>query len=399
MEGTKGREGRPDTAWGGGADDFVTEFSKHMLTSLPRRDQRERGESYVSGLLSTPGRKSMRSIASVVGGGAAEQRLHHFISKSSWDWLPVRRALAGHLERTLLPHAWVIRPMFVVKTGEHTVGVEESFVPQLGRVVNSQKSYSVWMANEEQSAPVNWRMILPSDWLRDTERRRRAEIPDGEDEADPGTVALHTALEPLRTWGLRCRPLVMDVRDHDAGELVRNFFRQGIPFVLRIDGTTPLLPNETLSTGHGDQLLQAQQLVKWVKKASRQVGLTGPQRPVNRPALVTGTKVTLPASGGGLPLQLAGAWTGGRRQPDELWLTNLTDAPPVLLLRLGRLTERVDNDFAEISTRVGVRDFEGRTFGGWHRHVTLSSVAHAIVTLSASRHQGERGERSMSRSA
>ncbi|MFP1628549.1 IS701 family transposase [Streptomyces sp. 5K101] len=399
MEGTKDREGRPDIAWGDVDDDFVTEFSKRMLTSLPRRDQRERGEWYISGLLSIPGRKSMRSIASVIGGGAAEQRLHHFISKSSWDWLAVRRTLAGHLDRTLLPQAWVARPMYVVKTGEHTVGVEESFVPQLGRVVNSQKSYGVWLANEEQSAPINWRLILPADWLQDKERRKRAEIPEGEGEADPGAVALHAVLEPLRAWGLRCRPVVMDAREHEATLLARNFARKGVPFVLRISGTTLLVPSEALSTGHGERKLQAQQLIEWVKKASRQVGWVDPHSSINRSALVTGTRVSLPAPGGGLPLQLAGAWSGWERQPGELWLTNLVEAPPAVLLRLGRLTERVERDFAEISTRVGVRDFEGRTFGGWHRHVTLSSVAHAIVVLSAARVQEERTARSLIRSA
>ncbi|WP_425556351.1 transposase, partial [Kitasatospora nipponensis] len=51
-----------------------------MLASLKRRDQRARGEWYISGLLSVPGRKSMRALAAVAGYGAAEQSLHHFIS-------------------------------------------------------------------------------------------------------------------------------------------------------------------------------------------------------------------------------------------------------------------------------------------------------------------------------
>jgi SRSO17 transposase len=41
----------------------------------------------------------------------------------------------------------------------------------------------------------------------------------------------------------------------------------------------------------------------------------------------------------------------------------------------------VDRDFADIADRVGVRDYAGRSFAGWHRHMTLASAAHAAVVL------------------
>jgi SRSO17 transposase len=41
----------------------------------------------------------------------------------------------------------------------------------------------------------------------------------------------------------------------------------------------------------------------------------------------------------------------------------------------------VDRDFTGIAEQVGVMDFEGRCFRGWHRHVTLASVAHAAAAL------------------
>jgi hypothetical protein len=34
---------------------------------------------------------------------------------------------------------------------------------------------------------------------------------------------------------------------------------------------------------------------------------------------------------------------------------------------------------AEVSAQVGISDFTGRSFSGWHRHITLVSVAHAIL--------------------
>ncbi|PWS41370.1 transposase, partial [Streptomyces sp. ZEA17I] len=81
-------------------------------------------------------------------------------------------------------------------------------------------------------------------------------------------------------------------------------------------------------------------------------------------------------------LVLLGVGEHGRGWPGELWLTNMTDTPAAELLRLTRLVDRVDHDFREVAERVGIRDYTGRSFAGWHRHVTLASAAHTVVALS-----------------
>lgn len=76
----------------------------------------------------------------------------------------------------------------------------------------------------------------------------------------------------------------------------------------------------------------------------------------------------------------------GKASPD-LWLASPSLAPaPAFssvgeLLRLARLTRRVARDEERIGERVGMRDFEGRSFNGWHRHMTLASAAHAVSAL------------------
>ncbi len=374
-----------DIVWSGVADDFVTEYSRRMLMSLPRRDQRENGELYVSGLLSLTSRKSMRSIASTCGGGAVEQRLHHFISKSSWDWVPVRRALAADLDQALDPLAWVVKPMVVIKAGEHTVGVTESFVPQMGRVVNNQRAYSLWLANDTHSTPVNSRLRLCAAWLADAERRRRAEIPPGIIADDDVPSAAAVALE-LRGWGLRPRPVVAEAREEDVTALVGHFSAAGVPFVLRIGGATRLIPRRAMREGRAVRMVSAQHLAEGADVRSSQVrwAATGPD---GQTARVTSTDVVLSPGPGTPLLRLVGAQRPGDRRTRELWLSNMTEAPAGLVVRLGRLTERVDRDFTDIGTKTGATDFEGRTFAGWHRHTTLSAVAQAIVTVSAVRDQ------------
>ena len=57
------------------------------------------------------------------------------------------------------------------------------------------------------------------------------------------------------------------------------------------------------------------------------------------------------------------------------------DTPLVELVRLAKLRWRVEHDYRELKDALGLDHFEGRSFRGWHHHVTLVSLAHAFLTL------------------
>ena len=46
-----------------------------------------------------------------------------------------------------------------------------------------------------------------------------------------------------------------------------------------------------------------------------------------------------------------------------------------------RLRQRVAARIEEFADRFGLRDYEGRTFAGWHHHVTLATAAHTFCVL------------------
>jgi SRSO17 transposase len=51
------------------------------------------------------------------------------------------------------------------------------------------------------------------------------------------------------------------------------------------------------------------------------------------------------------------------------------------LVRLAKIRWRVEHDYRELKTGLGIDHFEGRSFVGWHRHVTLAVLAQAFCTL------------------
>jgi SRSO17 transposase len=75
-------------------------------------------------------------------------------------------------------------------------------------------------------------------------------------------------------------------------------------------------------------------------------------------------------------------WPTGKAEPVKYWLSNLPEATPIVeLVRLGKLRWRIEQDYRELKGALGLDHFEGRSWAGWHHHVTLVSVAHGFLTL------------------
>nr|WP_237536636.1 transposase [Streptomyces sp. SID5785] len=380
-----------------------------VLRSIPRSDQRRWGEVYVRGLLAVRGKKTMRALAHGVGSGA-EQSLNQFISKSPWDADQVRGDLARLLIARAQPRAWVVQPLVITKVGRHTVGVERQWVPRIGRVVNCQQAMSVWLAGEDGSCPVDWQLALPESWTSQEDLRRRAAIPTEVGSCPPEQCAVDAVSKMTREWGLRGRPVVMDGREAAPQTVCAELAGRQIPFVVRIDPSSiaPMPPeSRTGRTGRsgigpGDRAggragaaglltaLHKERIpVEWFDHTERTMRATSVGAV---PVVLHGGSTVQQGQPEGLDLVLLAAWAdSGRSSPSEFWLTNLAQSPLGGVYRTAMLSRRVERDLAEVSDGLGIRDFEGRSYRGWHHHMTMVSLAHAVTVLSSSRAQAPPG--------
>ncbi|MER8235264.1 IS701 family transposase [Streptomyces sp. NPDC101490] len=364
----------------------MAELGDSVFAPLGRRDQRLQAERYARGLLTATGRKTLRNIADQVGGEAARQSTHHFISGSPWEWTEVRRALAAEVERLTGPRALVVLPTVVPRVGASSVGVEEQFVPHLRQTVVGQQSYGAWLASADAAVPVNWRLVLPPSWSQDAPRRRMASIPEEIGPESLEECASAVALEPVRDWGVSCLPVVLDSEGLDVGECFRHFDRAGTPVVMRVCPSTPLRVDCTALQGYSDREMQAEQLVESMKRMRRPLECQDPQgRPVQDAVAsvipVVPVRMSAPRRGTDRSLLLVAHWPARERRHAKLWLTNMSDLPPTAVLELTDLADVVTRDFLPIAEDVGLRDFGGRSFQGWHRHITMASVAHLAAVL------------------
>ncbi len=74
-------------------------------------------------------------------------------------------------------------------------------------------------------------------------------------------------------------------------------------------------------------------------------------------------------------------WPPGAAEPTDFWLSTLpADIQLRDLVRLAKIRWRIEHDYRELEDGLGLDHFEGRSWLGWHRHVTLAAIAQAICT-------------------
>ncbi|MFF2536116.1 IS701 family transposase [Streptomyces cyaneofuscatus] len=354
---------------------LLAEVGAQLFGSLQRGGQRRKAERYVRGLLSSTGRKTLRNIATHFEGGAAQQSVHHFISESPWEWMPVRHALARYTHRRLDPEAWVVRPTVIPKGGAHSIGVDAHYLPHLRQSVNGQQAVGAWMASHHHAVPVDWRLRLTGRWLSGP-LRERAGIPAhiGGDTLEEvlcsGVSAMVAAAGELR------RPVVVDAESVDAVALAGHLARAGLPYVVRVGPQQQLRLDRGELPRYGAGERTAGELVTSLTRLRRRTHTAG------GPATVVAIPVVAPhAAPHPRAMTLIGQWPHRAPERQDLWLTGGGALSLSRALRLARLSDVVARDFAAVSDDVGVRDFTGRSFPGWHRHTTLASVAHLVATL------------------
>lgn len=340
---------------------------------------------YIRGLLGATGRKTLRNIAQQIGGESARQSVHHFISGSSWDFDEIRRDLALAVARMIQPEAWVVKPAFIPKAGMDSVGVDKQFVPHLGQTITGQQAFGAWLASAEAAVPVNWRLVLSERWLANPDRRRRASIPQEIGVAPLEESASDVVLSAIGDWGMTPHPVILDSEGLHAGECFQRFDRAGVPLVMRIEPTVPVRIDGHMLQGYSDREVPAGQLVDSTKRLRQPVEWQGAR--VGRDvAAVIPVVLRDPDQGADIPLLLLAHWSFTQRRRLRLWLSSATELPVATALALTELTDAVDRDFTLISENVGIRDFAGRSFQGWHRHVTMASVAHLVALLAGPEH-------------
>ncbi|WP_433273459.1 IS701 family transposase [Actinosynnema sp. CS-041913] len=367
----------------------LDDYCNELFASLGRSDQRRWGEVYLRGLLTVPGRKSIRRISELVVGRDADQSLQQFVNQSPWEWAPVRRGLAEQVGRVLRPRAWVVREVVFPKNGDSSVGVARQYAPTAGRMLNCQRAMGVFLAGEHASSAVNWRLVLPRAWDDADDLRAKTRVPEHERSKPAWQYVLDSFDEMIGDWGLRPAPVVVDASsDPGVFPLLSGLDERRLPYLAQVSPATPALPVNLV----GDT--RRPRTVGQLAAAAAQRGRTTLSWRDGRTGASVGSEFVVAAMPGqpvagdvrhGHPhpraRHIVAEWPTGAARPRAVWLTNLGAAGLRETVGLLRARARVEVDVNRLTEEFGLRHFEGRSFQGWHHHATLASAAHGYRLL------------------
>ncbi len=380
----------------------VDVFAERLFDYLPRADQRRWAHAYLTALITTQGKKSMRRLAeSVSTSPTAWYSLQQFINNSPWEWEPARDALTRWVEERSSVRAWALTPVVLPKRGRHSVGVHQRFVASAGRSLNCQVGIALFLSCPGANFPVNWRLFLPRPWDRDPELRRRARIPE--------TACFRPQWRQM-----------LDLVDHVAGRSAS----PGVPVVAdmsdapdlaeltsRLDGTrrdfVVVVHSRFLAPDRGARERSPAAGALTGGRTGHGLLVGGPPVPEAQRTWSRHIAAMTGADGRFRQAQILSALTwqhnGGERRAYRLlteldaegeptsrvWLTNLVHHRLDELLELTRLYISSTITADCLDGNYGLLDFAGRSFPAWHHHMTMVSAAYAHMRLAHAGHPVE----------
>jgi hypothetical protein len=364
----------------------VSDFAENLFSHLARADQRRWAEAYLKGLLTTSGKKSVRRLAATVSSSpTASHSLQQFLNASPWDWEPARRELTRLTEHWAPARAWTLAMAVLPKRGEHSVGVHRSFVPTAGRIVNCQQGLGAFVSAEGENIPVDWRLVLPEYWTDDAQRRRRARIPMSVRHRPLSAYALDLVDTLRSSSSSPPPPVVADMSEcSDAGALLQGLVQRGQDFVVAVPGKLDVVPagGSVRRLPGGLPSLGAQQFLR--QSALRRPHTStvpdrgGRLRHVRAVSGLVRLPGSRPADGSGRGvLRLFTECRPAGQRPARVWITSLVTDRMDELFGLAHLHGSTTQAIEDMRENYGLLDFEGRSFPGWHHHMTLVSAAYA----------------------
>ena len=73
-------------------------------------------------------------------------------------------------------------------------------------------------------------------------------------------------------------------------------------------------------------------------------------------------------------------WPKGEKEPTKYWLSTLPeDISFYRLVDYAKLRWRIEHDYLELKQEVGLGDFEGRGWRGFHHHATISIAVYGFL--------------------
>lgn len=388
-----------------GVLDEIHEYQAAYGRLFRRREQREKSERYLYGLLSPEIKNKAIEpmMLELEGDNQSEIRaMQHFISKGAWDDTAVLKQHWREVDKDLGDEegVYTLDGSDFAKQGEESVGVKRQWCGELGKTANCQAGVFLGYVSPKGYTLLHRRLYLPKEWVEDeayAERRQKCGIPQESILQTKPTLGLEMLKEVRQAGTLPGRWLACDEAFGRSTEFLDQvadlglFYYAEVPhdtcawlekpatYVPQWSGRGRRPTRERLAPGAPAsqsvvEVAASLPAASWKRRTIKE-GSKGPIVADFAMRRVFAVRDALPGPE---------VWLVFRRVRSsgelKVYLSNAPrETPQLTLVRLSGLRWPIETCFEDGKQLVGMGDYQVRSWIGWHHHMTMCILAHFFL--------------------
>ncbi len=347
-----------------------------------------------------PAAKTMVQDADKASG--LRQRMNRATLSTRWTDQMVRSRIKEVAEQTIRqPVAWMVDDTGIIKKGDKSPGVQRQYCGKAGKKENCQIVVSTHVTGWNNSMPLEADLYLPEEWADNEARLKEAAIPDDVTFRTKHEIALNQ-IDRLLDAGMAKKPVLADSAYGNATKAFRRDLKaRELEYAVAIKSNTSIWrpgegPDPPPSySGNGrppTRQYPGQHQPVSVKAFAGELSddcfteyclQRGRHEPKTVRAAVCRIRCAHEASKGKPPGDeewLVIVWPEDSDEPTDYFLSNLSeDTDTQRVVELCHLRWRVERDYQDMKQETGFEHYEGRSWPGFHHHLTICMAAHAFL--------------------
>lgn len=379
--------------------DEFKDFHALFHGAYKRIEQIELSQCYIQGLMSPIERKSMEPIAINLMDTHRVRSLQHFVSSGVWhtDQLAHR-----HKEETAKTIADPLGVLSVdssefAKKGKDSVGVARQYCGRLGKTENCQSGVFIGYSSPKGYALLDRRLFLPEKWFTEDyqDRWKKCKIPDGITFKTKPQLAVEMVNNICASNLFPAKWITCDTIFGNSPDFIDNlpgglFYLAEVPSNTHVWRSRPQthVPSYSGKGRHPtktklkDGEPKPEELRKIAKDPSLKWDMAILDEGSKGPIVAKIARLRVIESRDGLPDKEC--WLFLRFCPDtgetKYFLSNATvDTPIDEMARVCILRWPIEQCFKEGKSKIGMGDYEHRSWEAWHRHMTFVFIAQLFL--------------------
>lgn len=363
------------------------EVCERIGSVFARSETRKRAQAYLRGLLSPIERKNGWQLAEEAG-ESTPYAMQYLLDRAVWDAEHLREVLREYVKERMgeVGGMFVIDETGFLKKGSKSVGVQRQYSGTAGRIENCQIGVYLTYTTAAGHTLLDRELYLPKRWTNDPKRCREADVPTSVGFATKPELAARMLWRAL-DGGMKATWVLGDSVYGSHRPLRTGLEKRSQAYALAVACKEKVQAEGTRK--RVDQVARTLVPADW-QRLSAGDGSKGPRLFDWAQVEIAGA----PQAGWKHWLIVRRNLEQGEKPAEVAYFLVFAPARTPFSEMVNAIGSRwtVEQCFEEAKGEVGLDEYEVRSFQGWYRHMTLSMLAHAFLTVLRAQSQADLSE-------